>query len=102
MPQNRDKSGRFVKGQSGNPGGRPAIPETQKKALQELTLDAIKIKRRILQDEDVSLELRNKVADSVLDRVYGRPGIDADTDGNNGLGKLDAMLEAITDAAAEP
>jgi hypothetical protein len=101
MPQIRNKKGQFVKGCSGNPGGRPAIPESQRIALRELTIEAIEIKRQILLDDSVSLDLRNKVADSVLDRVYGRPGIDGDTDSANGIAKLDAMLEAITNAATE-
>ena len=46
-PENRSaevskKNGRFAKGVSGNPGGRPKLPAEFKAALKELTPDALR------------------------------------------------------------
>lgn len=99
MPQNRDVSGRFVKGHSGNPGGRKAMPKSIKEALAGLVPEALQIKKEILSDPGAPLELKNKVADSILDRVYGRPGLMVAEDGVVALEKLDKLLEDIGDAA---
>lgn len=99
--QDRDEAGRFKKGVSGNPGGMPRMPEEQRKALRDLTPDAIALKAKILRDETAPLELRNKVADSVLDRVYGRPKVDCSEDDFGVLNKLDALLEGISKDAVK-
>lgn len=98
MPGNRNARGQFVKGHSGNPSGRPAIPEAQKELLRNLVPNALEIKRRILMDEEAPLSLKNQVADSILDRVYGKPAQEQSGDGGN-LDKLDALLRGITDEA---
>ena len=41
MPENRDKTGRFVKGKSGNPGGRPKVPEPFKELVQSKSIPAL-------------------------------------------------------------
>ena len=88
MPANRDERGRFVKGASGNPSGRPAVPES------------IAVKKRILQDAGAPLDLKNRVADSVLDRVYGKPAAAcADAAGEETLKKLKELLGGVDDAA---
>lgn len=98
MAAARDAHGRFVKGTSGNPGGRPAIPEGQKELLRDLVPAALEIKRKILLDDNAPLTLRNAVADSVLDRVYGKPVQTTPTE-DNGLSKLDLLLAGITEVA---
>ena len=40
---NKSDGGRWVKRQSGNPGGRPQMPEGLKRAMQGLAEDAIKV-----------------------------------------------------------
>lgn len=97
-PQNRDKSGRFVKGNNANPGGRPKMPENIKKALAELVPESIEVKRKILLDEKAPLDLKNRVADSILDRVYGKPGYAVDDASGDTLAKLDAMIAGFKDA----
>ena len=99
MPANRDASGRFIKGQSGNPQGRKRMPENIKEALHDLVPDAVEIKRQILRSEDAPLDLKNRVADSVLDRIYGRPGIVEANGDKAELAKLDKLIEGINDAA---
>lgn len=100
VPANRDERGRFVKGASGNPSGRPAVPENVKAALYELVPESIAVKKRILSDEGAPLDLKNRVADSVLDRVYGKPAAaSADAAGEETLGRLRALLGGVDDAA---
>lgn len=98
MPQNRDATGRFQKGQSGNPGGRPKVPDNIKKALSDLVPESIEVKRQILHDETAPLDLKNKVADSILDRVYGKPGYAVEDASAETLSRLDAMLAGFKHA----
>lgn len=97
-PQNRDKNGRFIKGNNANPGGRPKMPETLKKALADLVPESIEVKRQILFDELAPLDLKNKVADSILDRVYGKPGFATEESAAETLNRLDGLLEEFKDA----
>ena len=100
VPANRDERGRFVKGASGNPSGRPAVPENVKQALCELVPESIAVKKQILHDALAPLDLKNRVADSVLDRVYGKPAAaSADAAGEETLGRLKALLGGVDDAA---
>lgn len=98
MPQNRDATGKFKKGVSGNPGGRPKVPDNIKKALSELVPESIELKRQILRDENAPLDLKNRVADSILDRVYGKPGYAVEDASADTLVKLDAMLAGFKNA----
>ena len=41
MPENRTKTGQFVKGKSGNPGGRPKVPEPFKELVQSKSVPAL-------------------------------------------------------------
>ena len=41
MPENRAKTGQFVKGKSGNPGGRPKVPEPFKELVQSKSVPAL-------------------------------------------------------------
>lgn len=80
------------------------MPENLKKALYDLVPASIKIKKEILMDEYAPLDLKNRVADSVLDRVYGKPGPAVDDANAETLDKLDQMLinfRHAVDAEAE-
>ena len=41
MPANRDETGRFVKGKSGNPSGRQKVPEPFKELVQSKSVPAL-------------------------------------------------------------
>ena len=41
LPENRAKTGQFVKGKSGNPGGRPKVPEPFKELVQSKSVPAL-------------------------------------------------------------
>lgn len=65
---------KFIKGQSGNPGGRPKrTPEELDliAACREKAPQALKVLVALLKDEDP--RIRHKAATAILDRGYGRP-----------------------------
>lgn len=67
----RDKSGRFLTGYSGNPGGRPAMPEEVRAALQAATPAAVQVLFDGLGDDDT--RVRVVCAREILDRALGKP-----------------------------
>jgi hypothetical protein len=76
-PQNReitgrDTKGRFVAGVSGNPGGRPVLPEELKRLCQAKGEEAINTALEIMDDPDQPAVARLKAAEILLDRGYGR------------------------------
>ena len=76
MPANREKSGRFAKGCSGNPSGRPARSETEKAMLEEiyqLSGLAVQTIKGILEDSTAPANVRLRCAEIVLERVAGKP-----------------------------
>jgi len=81
----------FKKGQSGNPGGRPKMPEELKKAMQGLAEDAIKVLQEAMQSDD--MRARIMAASHVLDRGYGKPTQSVDLTAKTDMGA--AHLEAL-------
>lgn len=81
----RDGAGRFVKGARANPGGRPKLTEEQKdikKLLAHLVPKSIEVMEQILAS-DSSPRDKIKVAEMVLDRVYGKPQQYVDVDAHD-------------------
>ena len=62
----------FAKGQSGNPGGRKAVPQEVKEMLKAATTDAAKLLINTISDDQAKLDIRIRCAEVVLDRVYGK------------------------------
>ncbi len=62
----------FEKGKSGNPSGRPKIPEDARAMLKAATPAAVKLLVDTLNNENERTETRVKCAEAVLDRVYGK------------------------------
>lgn len=72
MPENRDKNGQFVKGNNGNPGGRPKVPDEVKAMLKAAAPDAVKLLTETMKNPKVRTDLRIRCAETVMDRVYGK------------------------------
>ena len=77
-PKNRDTTGRFVPGQSGNPDGRPAGFHNY---IQERTADGSELTDFVLsvfRDENASNKERMDAARWLADRGFGKPTVNAD------------------------
>ena len=92
-PQNRTESGRFVKGQSGNPGGRPVVMAEVKELARSHTADAIDTLAEIMRDEDEPAAARVAAASAILDRGYGKPVQEINANNTNINLTLSATIE---------
>ena len=96
QPENREASGRFAPGASGNPGGRPkdehGIAELARSHAPEAMERLVAVMRS--KDERVSLQ----AAMAVLDRGFGRPKQAIDHGigvGDEGVRQLVATAEQL-------
>jgi hypothetical protein len=69
----RNRDGRFRKGQSGNPGGRPKIFTEVKQAAREHTEAAIAALVGVVNNEEAPAAARVAAANAILDRGWGKP-----------------------------
>lgn len=76
-PQNRDKAGRFQKGVSGNPGGRPKKPVE----IEEYAKNAPAKLRAIADDPDTPVKIRADIEKFFYEAVYGKAPQAIDLDG---------------------
>jgi hypothetical protein len=70
----RNRDGRFRKGQSGNPGGRPKIFTEVKQAAREHTEAAIAALVGVVNNKEAPAAARVAAANAILDRGWGKPG----------------------------
>lgn len=70
MTIEREANGYFRKGSSGNPGGRPGMPEGLLNSIRELSPRAVEVIKECLESADE--RVRFVAAKEVLDRGYGR------------------------------
>ena len=73
----------FQPGQSGNPGGRPKVPEEVKQMFREATPKACEVLCQIIGDEDARDSDRIKAAEVILDRAWGKAVQAVDVDAKN-------------------
>ena len=69
---NKRKTMAFVKGKSGNPSGRPKIPEGVKELAKAYTEAAIQTLGSIMSGDDQPAAARVKAAECLLDRAWGK------------------------------
>jgi Family of unknown function (DUF5681) len=65
--------GKFQKGQSGNPGGRPTVLAKVRALARQRTEDALQVLVEIATNKDASPAARVVAAVAVLDRGWGKP-----------------------------
>jgi hypothetical protein len=72
LPVSRDKAGRFVKGQSGNPKGAKPQDRNLRLIAQEYTEAAMLTLLEVMQNESEPGAARVTAANAILDRGYGK------------------------------
>jgi hypothetical protein len=71
IPPDKAIRGRFQKGVSGNPGGRPAMNPEVREALEAASERAARRLVELVDSDDPRVALM--ASNSVLDRLYGKP-----------------------------
>jgi hypothetical protein len=90
----RDGSGRFLPGQSANPGGRPSGVKELRELTRQYTHEAVDVLVKHLNDPDPRVALF--AANSLLDRGYGKPSPAAEEDQTDLARAHLEALKAIT------
>ena len=71
-PANRDKSGRFQKGQSGNPEGRKPLAPELRDMLLPLGEKSVNALKSVLESETAKDADKLRAAEIVMDRLLGK------------------------------
>lgn len=90
----------WVKGQSGNPGGRKAVPKDVRELARGYTAQAIETQAAIMMDPDAPHAARVKAADCLLNRAWGTP--EGTTNLNLGVGgAFIELLRSVNERRAQ-
>ena len=71
----RDKTGRFIKGYSGNPGGRPKDEHNVIELARGYTTEALETLVELMRDGKDE-RVRGTAAQALLDRGWGKPKVE--------------------------
>ena len=99
--QNRARSGQFLPGQSGNPGGRPKDEHRVAELARSCTLEAIDTLVELMRDSKDE-RVRGTAAQALLDRGWGKSKVEVLSSGEGGyLELLRAVNEQIKSEQAK-
>lgn len=91
---------KWVKGQSGNPGGRPKEIGDVKVLARQHTPEAIQTLADIMTDTEAPPAARVAAANGILDRGYGRAPASLKVEGTP-ESTIIAMIKALDDKAQD-
>ena len=95
----------FRPGRSGNPGGRKRLDPDVKAILEAACPDAAQLLVDMMNDEEIAPGLRVQCAETVLNRIYGKPAqamtINSDAPVNMADLTNEELLQIILDGRAE-
>lgn len=92
----------FVKGKSGNPGGRPKVMAAVREYAQKFGREAIDGLLKIARDTKMDERARVSAWNSVLDRAYGKPPQDLNVEARHELPPQVMMLRHGSKPALPP
>ena len=67
------KNTKFKKGQSGNPRGRPKLPETFKQFAKEKSIESIQMLYYMMTNTEVKDDIKVKCAEIIISYGIGKP-----------------------------
>ena len=73
MPANRTATGQFTVGKSGNPSGRPKVPQEVREAIRAACPEAVETLIGIMRNVKEKTPYRLEAAKILLERGYGKP-----------------------------
>lgn len=97
MPKERDEKGRFRKGHSGNPFGRPKASD----GMRELVKTVPKELERIIKDEETPVKLKIDLLRWCYEMVNGKPRQQAESEANTSPALLAVNFEGELDEWSE-
>ena len=80
----RDAKGKFVKGRSGNPSGRPRMSPEQSDALEIIRMsapEAVQTALKMMRDPDTDDMVRYRIIEMIINRTYGKDAFAGSVDG---------------------
>lgn len=98
----------FVKGKTGNPGGRPKIPEDVREMARALTPEAIQTMAEVMRDTSQPGSARVMAADKIVDRGYGKAPQHITTERLESLSNVEladelaAAIDALRNLGVDP
>jgi hypothetical protein len=91
---------KFVKGQSGNPGGRPKMSDDERKAWQVLAGESRERLAELIHDKDTPAAVVTRIAEIAANRAWGLPRQTVDLGGQDD-NPLEVAIKFIDPASAD-
>lgn len=90
----RDSKGKFVPGTSGNPGGRPKMPDEFRELAQKNSIAALRKVIEIMNSPESKTSDILKSCELIIERAYGKPRQEHEVDilANKGYSGLTVVM----------
>lgn len=71
-PGNKQNTGRWKKGESGNKSGRPKVPKELQSRIRSVFPEVIEFWIETMKDETARVDYRLRASENLADRAYGK------------------------------